>query len=71
MLTPPLVTGGAGGLGIVLAAALLEAGAHVYCVDIMPDPSQDASCTSSYDPIQLTVGNRNGKCSWRKQMLLM
>lgn len=33
------VTGGARGLGITLAAALLEAGSHVYCLDILPEPS--------------------------------
>jgi len=38
-LTYSLVTGAARGLGIVLAASLLEAGAHVYCMDILPDPS--------------------------------
>lgn len=35
----PQVTGGARGLGITLAAALLEAGAHVYCLDILAEPS--------------------------------
>jgi len=34
-----VVTGAARGLGITLAAALLEAGAHVYCLDILPEPS--------------------------------
>lgn len=34
-----IVTGAARGLGITLAAALLEAGAHVYCLDILPEPS--------------------------------
>lgn len=36
-----IVTGGARGLGITLAAALVEAGADVYCVDILPEPSQE------------------------------
>lgn len=34
-----LVSGGARGLGLVQAEALLEAGATVYCLDRLPDPS--------------------------------
>ena len=34
-----LVTGGARGLGLVVAEALLEAGATVYCLDRLPEPS--------------------------------
>ncbi|EIN13082.1 NAD(P)-binding protein [Punctularia strigosozonata HHB-11173 SS5] len=31
-----VVTGGARGLGMTLASALLEAGAHVYLIDVLP-----------------------------------
>ncbi len=43
MLTSLLrtVTGAARGLGIVLASALVEAGADVYCCDILDEPSAD------------------------------
>ncbi|OQO07149.1 hypothetical protein B0A48_07717 [Cryoendolithus antarcticus] len=36
-----IVTGGARGLGLTLAEALVEAGAHVYCVDRLPQPAED------------------------------
>ncbi|KDN52040.1 oxidoreductase [Tilletiaria anomala UBC 951] len=36
-----IVTGGARGLGITLASALVEAGADVYCCDILPEPSPE------------------------------
>ncbi|EIN13081.1 oxidoreductase [Punctularia strigosozonata HHB-11173 SS5] len=35
-----VVTGGARGLGMTLATALLEAGAHVYLLDVLPAPSE-------------------------------
>lgn len=36
-----VVTGGARGLGLTLAEALVEAGANVYCVDRLDEPPQD------------------------------
>lgn len=36
-----VVTGGARGLGITLATAVLEAGGDVVCLDILPEPSAD------------------------------
>src|SRR5689334_19789993 len=33
------ITGGARGLGVVLAAAVLEAGGNAACLDILPSPS--------------------------------
>ncbi|KAK4494007.1 hypothetical protein PRZ48_015193 [Zasmidium cellare] len=35
-----IVTGGARGLGLTLAEALVEAGGHVYCVDRLPEPDK-------------------------------
>lgn len=34
-----VVTGGGRGLGITLAAAVVEAGGHVACLDILPEPA--------------------------------
>lgn len=39
-LTSGLVTGGARGLGLTIAAAVVESGGDVYCCDILPSPSQ-------------------------------
>ncbi|KAL7821828.1 hypothetical protein V8C26DRAFT_322774 [Trichoderma gracile] len=36
-----VVSGGGRGLGLVQAEALIEAGAVVHCIDILPDPSTD------------------------------
>ncbi|KAJ9617042.1 hypothetical protein H2200_000763 [Cladophialophora chaetospira] len=36
-----VVTGGARGLGLVLAEALIEAGGQVYCLDRLPEPDQE------------------------------
>ncbi|EXJ93588.1 alcohol dehydrogenase [Capronia coronata CBS 617.96] len=36
-----VVTGGARGLGLTLAEALVEAGAKVYCLDRLPQPDQE------------------------------
>jgi NAD(P)-dependent dehydrogenase (short-subunit alcohol dehydrogenase family) len=35
------VTGGARGLGLTIANAIIEAGGDVYCCDILQEPSQD------------------------------
>ncbi|KAH7383775.1 hypothetical protein BKA66DRAFT_584221 [Pyrenochaeta sp. MPI-SDFR-AT-0127] len=35
-----VITGGGRGLGITLAFAVLEAGGHVACLDILPEPSK-------------------------------
>lgn len=34
------ITGGGRGLGITLAAAVLESGGHAVCIDILPSPSE-------------------------------
>lgn len=54
------VTGGARGLGITLASALLEAGSHVYCVDISPEPSPKewAALVVKADELKLVVKYR-------------
>ncbi|KAK3724069.1 hypothetical protein LTR37_001191 [Vermiconidia calcicola] len=36
-----VVTGGARGLGLTLAEALVEAGGQVYCLDRLPEPTKD------------------------------
>lgn len=35
------ITGGARGLGLTLASAVVEAGGHVACIDILPEPAAD------------------------------
>ncbi|KHN97688.1 NAD(P)-binding domain protein [Metarhizium album ARSEF 1941] len=42
-----VVSGGAQGLGLVLAEALLEAGATVHAIDRLPSPANDLSSTFS------------------------
>lgn len=42
-----IVTGGARGLGLTLAEALVEAGGHVYCLDRLPQPSDTFNDTQS------------------------
>lgn len=42
-----IVTGGARGLGLTLAEALVEAGGHVYCLDRLPEPSNVFKDTKS------------------------
>ena len=37
--TTTVITGAGRGVGIVLAAAVLEAGGHVACIDILEEPS--------------------------------
>jgi NAD(P)-dependent dehydrogenase (short-subunit alcohol dehydrogenase family) len=37
-----IVTGAARGLGLTVARSLLEAGAHVHCLDMLPRPDADA-----------------------------
>lgn len=39
------ITGGGRGLGIVLAAAVLEAGGDVACLDLLPEPSTEEWAT--------------------------
>lgn len=58
--TNTTVTGGARGLGITLASALLEAGSHVYCVDISPEPSPKewAALVVKADELKLLVKYR-------------
>ena len=36
---PIAITGGGRGLGITLALAVVEAGGHAACIDILPSPS--------------------------------
>ncbi|WVQ80485.1 hypothetical protein IAT38_002590 [Cryptococcus sp. DSM 104549] len=36
-----VITGGGRGLGLTVAHALLESGAHVVCLDLLPEPSKE------------------------------
>jgi short chain dehydrogenase len=45
-----IVTGGARGLGLTLAEALVEAGGHVYCLDRLPKPHSDFEQMQSVIP---------------------
>ena len=55
------VTGAARGLGIVLASALVEAGADVYCCDILPEPSVD-----EWKALQIKAGQQKVKVQYRQ-----
>lgn len=52
-----VITGAGRGLGITLAAAVLEAGGHVVCLDILPAPAPDAwaalQCTAQTHRLRL------------------
>jgi NAD(P)-dependent dehydrogenase (short-subunit alcohol dehydrogenase family) len=59
------VTGGGRGLGITLAIAIVEAGGHVACLDILPEPSpsewkqlqtlaKKSGVTATYDRCDIT-----------------
>lgn len=37
-----IITGAARGLGLTVARGLLESGAHVHCLDMLPEPDKDA-----------------------------
>lgn len=70
------ITGGGRGLGLTLAFAVLEAGGHVACLDILPEPSKlewesllkvakQSSTSASYQTCDVTseaeVANAIGK----------
>ncbi|KAK4619846.1 Short chain dehydrogenases/reductase [Fulvia fulva] len=56
-----IVTGGAQGLGLTLAEALVEAGGHVYCVDRRDEPAQDF-----YDTRDRLAKHYGGSLHYRK-----
>ncbi|PWY96936.1 NAD(P)-binding protein [Testicularia cyperi] len=54
-----LVTGGARGIGLTMAAALLEAGSHVVCLDLLEEPvdaPEYIALRSRAKELKLTVG---------------
>ncbi|GAB7331136.1 hypothetical protein MBLNU13_g02614t1 [Cladosporium sp. NU13] len=55
-----IVTGGARGLGLTLAEALVEAGGHVYCVDRLPEPAPE------YYETEKRVGQFGGSIHYRQ-----
>ncbi|KAH8194015.1 hypothetical protein TruAng_011818 [Truncatella angustata] len=55
------ITGAGRGLGITLAAAVLEAGGNVACLDILTDPAAD-----EWSTIQKTSRQSNLKLSYRR-----
>jgi len=55
-----IVTGGARGLGLTLAEAIVEAGGHVYCVDRLAEPSPD------FFETQERVGQFGGSIHYRQ-----
>lgn len=56
-----VVTGGAQGLGLTLAEALVEAGGHVYCLDVQPEPQQ-----AFYDTQAWLQGHYQGTLQYRR-----
>ncbi|KAI1418918.1 D-arabinitol 2-dehydrogenase [Xylaria sp. FL1777] len=55
------ITGGGRGLGIALAAAVLEAGGHVVCLDILQAPAAE-----EWAALQQTAKQSNLEISYRK-----
>ncbi|ODA82019.1 hypothetical protein RJ55_00524 [Drechmeria coniospora] len=53
-----VVSGGARGLGLVQAEALLEAGATVHCIDRLPSPAKDPC--SMFSEVTKRLGNELG-----------
>lgn len=58
-----LVTGAARGLGLVQAEALLEAGATVYALDRLPEPSAD------FFRVQRRAAEELGECALRRLLV--
>lgn len=56
-----VITGGGRGLGIALAAAALEAGGHVVCLDILKAPDAD-----EWAALQKTAKHSNLELSYRE-----
>ncbi|KAI0447875.1 D-arabinitol 2-dehydrogenase [Xylaria telfairii] len=56
-----VITGGGRGLGIALAAAILEAGGHVVCLDILKSPGVD-----EWAALQKTAKRSNLELSYRE-----
>ncbi|KAI0429250.1 D-arabinitol 2-dehydrogenase [Xylaria sp. FL1042] len=56
-----VITGGGRGLGIALAAAVLEAGGHVACLDILQTPAAE-----EWAALQKTAKQSNLEVSYRK-----
>ncbi|KAH6613006.1 oxidoreductase [Boeremia exigua] len=55
------ITGGGRGLGITLASAVLEAGGHVACLDILPEPS-----STEWATLQKLAKKTSTTASYRK-----
>lgn len=58
------ITGGGRGLGITLALAVVEAGGHVACLDILPEPAAD-----EWEALQKTAASARGGplgCSYHR-----
>ncbi|GAP84264.2 putative short chain dehydrogenase [Rosellinia necatrix] len=56
-----VITGGGRGLGIALAAAVLEAGGHVACLDILKEPAAE-----EWTALQNTAKHSNLELSYRE-----
>ncbi|KAK3984379.1 hypothetical protein QBC44DRAFT_385787 [Cladorrhinum sp. PSN332] len=59
-----LISGGARGVGLTQASALLQAGAKVHALDLLPDPSLDPN--SDFSAVQKTLSHSSSTLTYHR-----